>query len=58
MTDIGRERLGVGKTWSGKDLGVARLRDGKDLEATPATCRPWNEPGLTNFAKLPTLGCE
>jgi hypothetical protein len=45
--------IGSGKTWGGKDLEV-----GKDLEATLAACRPWNEPRLKNFAKLPRLGCE
>jgi hypothetical protein len=39
MTDIGRE-----------DLEWERPGDGKDLEATPAACRPWNERGLKNFA--------
>src|SRR6202163_3250370 len=39
--------IGKGKTWVGKDL-----------EATLAACRPWDEPGLKNFANLPRLGRE
>jgi hypothetical protein len=57
MTGIGRERLGV-KDLEWERPGVGKIWSGKDLEATPATCRPWNEPGLKNFAKLPTPGCE
>src|ERR1700681_1762173 len=42
--------IGSGKTWGRKDLGwetsgVGRIRGGKDLEATLAACRPWNERG-------------
>src|SRR6266851_8083481 len=46
---VGRQHFLDDGHREGKDLGV-----GKDLEATLATCRPWNEPGLKNFAKLPT----
>jgi hypothetical protein len=43
------------KTWGGKGLRWGKtLGVGKDLEATLAACRPWNERGLKNFAKRAT----
>jgi len=49
--------IGSGKTWGGKGLRWRKLGK-EDLEATLAACRPWNERGLKNFAKLARLGCE